>query len=237
MVGVCWAGLVTMMAVDAATYWDELMERTTRRRATMLRSTRRHVYGSLWVQANWNLLLAAQYLRHTGFGPTVTFAKLLRLGYPRASRNKRIQYVVAREFWRQFALHHANGMLPSHDEMVAFSGQLQHVGQVNDPMIVRHYFVDPSLDGSIRRAVAEHRPPPPQQVPAQHVPLQRAEPPVGVGTERQGYKVAIEDVLTKLSPDDFDPSESGDTENYSPELRRKIEAIKKQRQENSNATN
>ena len=226
-----------MEDVEAGVYWDALMKLSRERRASMFRSSSRNANALLWVQANWKLLLAAQYLRHTGFGPTVTFAKLLRLGYPRASRNKRIQYVVAREFWRQFALHHANGMLPSHNEMVAFNGQLQHLGQVKDPMVVRHYFVDPSLDGSIRRAVAEHRPPQPHQIPAQHVPSQVAEPPVDVGTERRGYKVAIEDVITKLSPDDFDPSESDDAENYDPELRRKIEAIKKQRQENSNATN
>ena len=36
----------------------------------------------LWVQANWKLLLAAQYLRHTGFGPTVTFAKVAQAGLP-----------------------------------------------------------------------------------------------------------------------------------------------------------
>ena len=224
-------------AVEDGVYWDALMEITRARRASMLRSSARNANALLWVQANWNLLLAAQYLRHTGFGPTVTFAKLLRLGYPRASLNKRTQYEVAREFWRHFALRHANGQLPKHDEMVAFSGQLQHVGQVNDPMIVRHYFVDPAHDGSIRRAIAEHRPPPPQQVPAEHVAPQRAEPPVGAGHGRRGYTVAIEDVITKLTPDGFDSTENDNSENYDPELRRKIDALKKQRQENSNVKN
>ena len=121
--------------------------------------------------------------------------------------------------------------------MVAFSGQLQHLALTTDPMIVRHYFVDPSLDGSIRRAVAEHRPPPPQQVPAQHVPSQGAEPPVAPRIERRGYKVAAEDVLVKINPEDFDSTESDDTENYSPEFLRKIEAAERQEQERLNAKN
>ena len=223
--------------VEADVYWDELMRLTRERRAKMLRLTSQNANALLWIQANWKLLLAAQYLRHTGFGPIVTFAKLLRMGYPKASRNKRVQYVVAREFWRQFALHHANGILPSHDDMLAFSGQLQHLSQVKDSMTVQHYFVDPFLGGSIRRAIAEHRPPPPQQVPAEHVAPQRAEPPVGAGHGRRGYTVAIEDVITKLTPDGFDSTENDNRENYDPELRRKIEAIKKQRQENSISKN
>ena len=224
-------------SVEADVYWDELMRLTRERRAKMLRLTSQNANALLWIQANWKLLLAAQYLRHTGFGPIVTFAKLLRMGYPKASRNKRVQYVVAREFWRQFALHHANGILPSHDDMLAFSGQLQHLSQVKDSMTVQHYFVDPFLGGSIRRAIAEHRPPPPQQVPAEHVAPQRAEPPVGAGHGRRGYKVAIEDVLTKLTPDGFDSTENDNRENYDPELRREIDALKKQRQENSNVKN
>ena len=224
-------------SVEADVYWDELMRLTRERRAKMLRLTSQNANALLWIQANWKLLLAAQYLRHTGFGPIVTFAKLLRMGYPKASRNKRVQYVVAREFWRQFALHHANGILPSHDDMLAFSGQLQHLSQVKDSMTVQHYFVDPFLGGSIRRAIAEHRPPPPQQVPAEHVAPQRAEPPVGAGHGRRGYTVAIEDVITKLTPDGFDSTENDNRENYDPELRRKIEAIKKQRQENSISKN
>ena len=224
-------------SVEADVYWDELMRLTRERRAKMLRLTSQNANALLWIQANWKLLLAAQYLRHTGFGPIVTFAKLLRMGYPKASRNKRVQYVVAREFWRQFALHHANGILPSHDDMLAFSGQLQHLSQVKDSMTVQHYFVDPFLGGSIRRAIAEHRPPPPQQVPAEHVAPQRAEPPVGAGHGRRGYTVAIEDVITKLTPDGFDSTENDNSENYNPELRRKIDALKKQREENSNVKN
>ena len=224
-------------SVEADVYWDELMRLTRERRAKMLRLTSQNANALLWIQANWKLLLAAQYLRHTGFGPIVTFAKLLRMGYPKASRNKRVQYVVAREFWRQFALHHANGILPSHDDMLAFSGQLQHLSQVKDSMTVQHYFVDPFLGGSIRRAIAEHRPPPPQQVPAEHVAPQRAEPPVGAGHGRRGYTVAIEDVITKLTPDGFDSTENDNRENYDPELRREIDALKKQQQENSNVKN
>ena len=222
--------------VEAGKYWDELMEHTTRRRAGMLKASLRNANALLWVQANWNLLLAAQYLRHTGFGPIVTFAKLLRLGYPRASRNKRTQYVVAREFWRHFALRHSNSQLPGHEDMLSYKGQLQHLAFATDPMIVRHYFVDPSLDGSIRRAIAEHRPPPPPQPAASHpVPPREAAPGVAPGPARSAYKVDPEDVFEKVNPEDFASADDGGTENYTPELRRKIDALKKQRQEKLNA--
>ena len=217
-------------------YWDAIMQRTRDRRASMLRSRDHNANALLWVQANWNLLLAAQYLRHTGFGPTVTFAKLLRLGYPRASRNKRTQYVVAREFWRHFALRHANGQLPSHEDMVAFGGQLHHLALATDPMIVRHYFVDPALDWSIRRALAQHQPSPPDEpAPSQPVAPEAAVRRVTPEPPHRAYTVDPEDVFEKVNPEDLKSSTGGEGENYSPELLRKIDELKRQRQEKLNA--